>query len=94
MNTPANGHPGHKEEQDPSRNSTPQYTQRLPDKILIAFHQACDLGDYEVAGQLLAALETMLRRRPVVRDRRRRDTEAVIAAEERLWRLRHPEAPP
>jgi len=29
----------------------PRYTRRLSDKILIAFHQACDQSDFEVAEQ-------------------------------------------
>jgi hypothetical protein len=34
-----------------------RYTRRLSDKILIAFHQACDQGDFEVAERLLTVLE-------------------------------------
>lgn len=48
--------------------STPRYTRRLSDKILIAFHHACDQGDYEVAEQLLRILEMMLTRRPANAD--------------------------
>ena len=36
----------------------PRYSRRLSDKILIAFHHACDQGDYEIAEQLLHILET------------------------------------
>jgi hypothetical protein len=32
---------------------TPRYTRRLSDKVLIAFHHACDQSDFEVAEQLL-----------------------------------------
>jgi hypothetical protein len=42
----------------------PRYTRRLSDKILIAFHHACDQADFEVAEQLLHILEMMLTRRP------------------------------
>ena len=38
----------------------PRYTRRLSDKILIAFHHACDQADFEVAEQLLHILEMML----------------------------------
>ena len=38
------------------------YTRRLSDKILIAFHHACDQGDLEVAEQLLAVLEMVVTR--------------------------------
>ncbi|MFN6954216.1 MAG: hypothetical protein ACK4PG_05385 [Acetobacteraceae bacterium] len=70
-----------------------RYTRRLSDKILIAFHQACDQGDLEVAEQLLRVLETMVMRRPNVPDvNRRKNIESLVAAHERLWVLRHPEA--
>ena len=69
----------------------PRYSRRLSDKILIAFHQACDQGDFEIAEQLLHILEIMLKRRPVTSDtNRRRTMESLVAAHERLWHLRHP----
>ena len=71
----------------------PRHTRRLSDKILIAFHHACDQGDYEVAEELLRILELMLTRRPVAPDvNRRKNMESLVAAHERLWLLRHPEA--
>lgn len=71
--------------------STPRYSRRLSDKILIAFHHACDQADFEVAEQLLHILEMMLTRRPLTPDgTRRRNMESLIAAHERLWHLRHP----
>jgi hypothetical protein len=72
--------------------AAPRYSRRLSDKILIAFHHACDQADYEVAEQLLRVLEGMLTRRPVNPDgNRRRSLETLVAAYERLWYLRHPE---
>src|SRR5215468_6386395 len=69
----------------------PRYTRRLSDKILIAFHHACDQADFEVAEQLLHILEMMLTRRPLTPDgARRRNMESLVAAHERLWHLRHP----
>lgn len=69
----------------------PRYSRRLSDKILIAFHQACDQADFEIAEQLLHILELMLKRRPVTTDtNRRRSMESLVAAHERLWHLRHP----
>lgn len=71
----------------------PRHTRRLSDKILIAFHHACDQGDFEVAEELLRILEMMLTRRPVPPDaNRRKNMESLVAAHERLWLLRHPEA--
>ncbi len=72
---------------------TPRYSRRLSDKILIAFHHACDQGDFEVSEQLLHILEMMLTRRPLTPDgTRRRNMESLVAAHERLWHLRHPNA--
>ena len=67
--------------------TAPRHTRRLSDKILIAFHQACDLGDFEVAERLLKVVETVL-----AVPRERREQETLVAAHERLWQLRHPNA--
>ena len=75
----------------PGGGSAPRYSRRLSDKILIAFHQACDQADFGIAESLLHVLEAMLRRRPLVADtNRRRSMESLVAAHERLWYLRHP----
>jgi hypothetical protein len=75
-----------------SPGATPRYSRRLSDKILIAFHHACDQGDFEVSEQLLHILEMMLTRRPLTPDgTRRRNMESLVAAHERLWHLRHPQ---
>jgi len=71
----------------------PRHTRRLPDKVLVAFHHACDAADIEVAEHLLRVLELMMSRRPTPGDgNRRRGMESLVAAHERLWHLRHPEA--
>jgi hypothetical protein len=68
----------------------PRYSRRLSDKVLIAFHHACDQSDFEIAEGLLGLLETLLTRRPIVPDmNRRRSMESLVAAHERLWHLRH-----
>jgi hypothetical protein len=75
----------------PAAPGAPRYSRRLSDKILIAFHHACDQGDLEVAEQVLHVLEMMLTRRPLNPDiGRRRNMESLVAAHERLWHLRHP----
>lgn len=76
-------------------NDTPRgaqrQTRRLSDKILIAFHQACDTPDLEIAGHLLRLLEIMLMRPPIHLDgRQRHNAEGFVAAHERLWYLQHP----
>ena len=74
-----------------SKSHTQRHSRRLSDKILIAFHHACDQADFEVAEQLLRTLEMMMTRRPVAPDaNRRRNMESLVAAHERLWHLRHP----
>src|SRR6201747_430197 len=78
---------------DVGTGGAPRYSRRLSDKVLIAFHHACDQADFEVAEQLLHILEMMLTRRPVTPDgTRRRNMESLVAAHERLWHLRHPNA--
>ncbi len=82
-------------EEEPREVSPPaglRPTRRLSDKILVAFHQACDTGELDVAEQLLRILETMTSRKPVLADgNRRRNIESLVAAHERLWHLRHPD---
>ena len=80
------------EETLPSNSFVPRHSRRLSDKILVAFHHACDVMDLEVAEQLLRLLETMTTRRPRPEDgNRRRSIEGLVAAHERLWHLRHPQ---
>ncbi|MBV8914486.1 MAG: hypothetical protein JOZ05_15780 [Acetobacteraceae bacterium] len=69
-----------------------RHSRRLEDKLLVAFHHACDVNDLDVAGQVLRILEKMLTRRPVQLDTsRRRNMENLVAAHERLWQIRHRE---
>jgi hypothetical protein len=78
---------------DGAPSALPRYSRRLSDKILIAFHHACDQADFEVAEELLRIMEMMLTRRPAQPDLgRRRNMESLVAAHERLWHLRHPDA--
>ena len=79
------------EESDRDSITAPRQTRRLPDKILVAFHSACDQNDFEVAESLLQILELMLTRRPLPPgSTRRRNMENLVAAYERLWHLRQP----
>jgi hypothetical protein len=69
------------------------HSRRLSDKILIAFHFACDQRDFEVADLLLSILEgvtPVTRLMSPSRYNRRRAHETLVAAHERLWQLRHP----
>jgi hypothetical protein len=76
-----------------SASPLPRQGRRLSDKILVAFHQACDVTDLEIADYLLRTLEVMVTRKPSPNQTgRRRDMESLVAAHERLWWLRHPQA--
>ena len=68
-----------------------RHTRKLFDKVLVAFHHACDVGDLDVAERLLPVMEMMTTRRQTTEDiTRRRSIEGLVAAHERLWHLRHP----
>jgi hypothetical protein len=76
--------------EDAGLNRKPRHSRRLSDKILNAFHQACDNGDIVVAEHLLRLLEMMLSQRPSSPDgTRRRNMECLVAAHERFWHLQH-----
>jgi hypothetical protein len=65
---------------------------RLSDKVLIAFHLACDQHDLEVAERLLAVLEMVIAGRwdqTTAPDWRGKGS--LVAAYERFWNLRHPD---
>ncbi len=70
----------------------PRHTRRLSDRIFVAFHQACDTVDLDVAEQLLRVLEKMMNKRHTTNaGNRRHNMDNLVAAFERLWHLRHPE---
>ncbi|MGI4802971.1 MAG: hypothetical protein ACRYF2_05975 [Janthinobacterium lividum] len=72
--------------------STSRHTRRLSDKLFVAFHQACDTAELDVAEQLLGILEKMMNKRPTTNEgNRRRNMEGLVAAFEQLWHLCHPE---
>jgi hypothetical protein len=69
-----------------------RYTKRLSDKILIAFHHACDQGDVQVASELLRVLDVVATRKPPLPTSEvRRPDRGLVGAHERLWQLRNPE---
>lgn len=67
----------------------PRQHRRLPERILVAAHQACDLGELQTAGSLLSILEIVLLQ-PTAGSltAQRRTIEGMVAAYERLWHLR------
>lgn len=93
----------------PARNPQaviPRQHRRLPERILVAVHQACDLVDLEVAASLLQILEVVLLQHGGTQPgsqslgpysgshaASRRSLEGMIAAYERLWHLRHANDP-
>lgn len=63
----------------------PQYTRRLSDKILMAFHQACEQRAIEVAGLLIQALELALTKEGGLgKVDNRKNLEAVFEAFDKL----------
>jgi hypothetical protein len=55
------------------------------DKIMTAFHQACDQHDFDVAARLVVIVEFVLRRRsPSGQPGRRVNIESLVAAHQRL----------
>ena len=65
------------------------FYRRLSDKLLIAFDQACAIGELVVAHELLCSLEGLFNRpsRSGEQDRRK-NLESLVEAHERLWILR------
>ena len=77
----------------PDQDARSHSHRRLSDWALITFHFACDEGDLEVAQQLIAILAHMLRRAPPEgHSERRINSRPLIAAQERLFGVHHPEA--
>lgn len=82
-----------KEQQPISHIGKAGHTRRLSDKIIVAYRQSCEQGDYDIAKRLLCVLEMMLAP-PLAGDQHWNDMEAMVSAYERLWHLRHPESLP
>ncbi len=79
---------------DAQRQGGESRRRRLSDRIMTAFHAACDHRELEVAEHLLAILEFMLERAPPGgRPEARVNVQPLVAAHERLWLLRHPDPP-
>ena len=65
------------------------FHRRLSDKLLIAFDQACAIGELTVAHELLCSLEGLFNRPSRYADQeRRKNFESLVEAHERLWILR------
>lgn len=63
---------------------------RVGDKLIVAFHVACDGHDLNVAAEILKLAEFVILRRPLQIERRlEANLRPLIGACERLWRLRH-----
>jgi hypothetical protein len=66
-----------------------KHGRRLSDKILIAFHHACDARDVDTAEGLLATLDRLISRPvPVETPDRRKVVETLADANYRLWDLK------
>lgn len=66
-----------------------KHGRRLSDKILIAFHHACDSHNVPIAEELLGTLDCLLKRPAFVEDKDRREAgELLIDANYRLWDIK------
>ncbi len=66
------------------------YPSSTSDKILAAFHAACDQSDMAIGTALLRILDTMAKQRPMPDDaRKKRNMEQLAAAHIRRWDLVH-----
>ena len=66
-----------------------KYQRRLTDKILIAFHHACEEREFATADQLLKTLEALLDRRSSHPNQdRRKIIESLVGAHFRLLELK------
>lgn len=82
------------EEMLPLAPLAPRQQRRLPERILVAAHQACDLGELQVAASLLSVLEVVLMHPNAASpSAHRRTIEGMVAAYERLWHLRQADDP-
>jgi hypothetical protein len=67
------------------------HNRRLADKILVAFHAACDEHALDVADTLLTVVAKLVKAPPVLpAGFDRRAPQDVTEARERLWNLRYP----
>ena len=66
-----------------------KYQRRLTDKILVAFHHACEEREFVTADQLLRTLESLLDRRNAHPNQdRRKVIESLVGAHFRLLELK------
>jgi hypothetical protein len=69
--------------------AAPRQNRKLPERILVAAHQACDLDDLDVAARLLSTLESVIIQKGSKADpQHRHRMKSMIAAHHRLWQLR------
>jgi hypothetical protein len=67
-----------------------RYGRRLSDKLLLAFDQACETRELEIAIQLLTLLERLAEKEAAASEpMRRKAIEGLVSAHERLWVLRN-----
>lgn len=65
------------------------FQRRLTDKLLIIINHACKVGELEIAQNVLLILDELLERPDIHLKDRRKLSESMVMAHERLWFLRH-----
>ena len=72
------------------RHSKVRRKRGLTDEIFVAFHQACDERDNDIALALVRVLDFMAARTPILSNGEvPRMQQSVVAANQRLWEIRH-----
>jgi hypothetical protein len=66
------------------------HRRRLSDKIISAFHAACDEGALDIATGLLSVLQVLVKHPRGLPGADRRKPEDLSILRERLWSLRYP----
>jgi hypothetical protein len=68
----------------------PRRPRRVVEDVLIAFHQACDLQDRDIAWKLLVTAEDAMQFDKATKASARREmAERLVSAHHRLWILFH-----
>ncbi len=68
-----------------------RHDRRLSDKVLAAFHAACDANEFDIARQLIEILEGIFNKQAVFDGSagERRSLDGLVDAHQRLWLMRN-----
>jgi hypothetical protein len=79
----------------PATTEALKYGRRLSDKLLVAFHHACDTRDVRTAEELIVILDRLAKGPGFTKDQdRRKAGETLVDANYRLWDLKQNQSSP